>query len=443
MTKILILQEYGVFTNLKTAADIVGLTKGELWSLILGSLKKLSIVYPRQSFIETKGLDQFRFAGIAGVIALNAKVHIEIIPKFLDGSTTSWKDDFLFLSVLTSNGFLFEKRLHTATSSSTNDLYEIISRIWIEKFEKNQRKIIKTYIKTTWSDFLLDGDTDEENILMPNPEGFLQSGLKLSRSNNSNDLLYRSCMVLLNKIKKPGLYKRLSRAKAILEKALNESFSVRHKQINISRNSTWSDLLQLSELLIKNKSLSYFNKGNAIMPGFIVRTNELWERLLFKTAKKAFPGISITKNGYQIAERTHYNGSSKKVITTPDISIGFNEGNFIVDAKYKVVSDYPSAKSGAVIASGDLYESLAFLTASGTNRLLLMYPNARKVTNDYMEGQPVETITSGNKRVIAATIGVPGIATTHGYKRFTENFYSLIEYIKQDQQIPATITSVV
>ena len=426
MLKTLLLQEYGEYTSLKTAGDSLNVSKEELWNLILSSMKKLSLAYPGQGFIQTKGMDRFRFAGIAGVLALNAKIHIEIVPKFLSDSNNSWKDDFLFLAVLTNNGHLFEKQLHRASGSS-NDLYEIIARIWIEKFERNLRKIIKTYIKTSWIDFLLDGDTDEENILLPTSEGFLQSGLKLSRANRHNETLLRSCVVLLNKIKKPELVGRLTRAKTILENALHEPYSGRNKRINISRNNNWADLLRLADLLIKSKSLSYFNSGHALMPGFIVQTDKLWERLLLRTAKKALPEVAVIKSGYQIGQRIYRNDSTGNIIATPDLSIYFDEGIFLADAKYKVVADEQNTSRNAVISSSDFYESLAFMQSTGTNSLLLLYPQAGAVNANPFANQPVERITSGDKIIVAVSLGMIGIAGQNGYKKFAENLRAIIE----------------
>ncbi|MDB5024210.1 MAG: hypothetical protein JWP78_1965 [Mucilaginibacter sp.] len=429
MLKTLSVREYGEYTSLKTASEELDITKTELWMLIMDGMRKLFHAYPGQGFIQTKGLDQFRFAGIAGILALNSRIHIEIIPKFLKGNDSNWKDDFLYLSAITNRGHLFNKRLHKAAGGSS-DLYEIIASIWVRKFEQSQRKLIKTYVNTTWNDFLLDGDTDEEDIMLPNSDGYKQSGLKLSRANKHNDTLLRSCVVLLDKVRNPQISERLLKVKHTLEKVFREHQSSTSKRMNLSRNNAWLEILELSELLIKNKSLSYSNSGHALMPGFIVRTDEIWERLLLKAAKAAFPEFVVSKNGYAIGQRTYRNNTLANIMATPDLTIQFPDRLFVADAKYKTVFDGEKMSRNAVVSSSDFYESLAFMEATATNLLLLIYPHARSVDDPATADHPVEIINAGNKRIMAFTLGVIGIANKNGYKIFVDTFRTLIDDLK-------------
>lgn len=423
MLKTITLHEYGEFVSLASIANTLEMSKESLWSLILKGLKKLSNAYPKQGFLETKSLDSFRFAGIAGILALSPTLHIEIVPKFLSVDDNQWKDDFLFLALLTNDGHLFEKYLHRASGKS-NNLYEIIAKIWVDNFEKNQRRIIKTYVKNKWTDFSLDGDFEEEDIIIPSSEGYLQKGLKLSKANNYNKILLEACEILLVRIKKAGIYERLSRAKISLQNDLKGYIKTK-KTPNLSRNNNWTELLILAKLLIDNRSISYHGGNISLMPGFIIRTDKLWERFLRKAAQKSFPEITIAKNSYCVGYRHYKNGKISKINATPDISFHFGEGIILADAKYKSINEQNNTRSGnAIISSSDLYESLAFMQATNTNNLLLIYPNTLKVQDDSI--QYLENITSNNRTICAVSLGVTGISSKNGFKKVVENIKKVI-----------------
>ena len=174
--------------------------------------------------IEYGPQSSFRFAGVAGILNLSPKASIEIAPKFLPSTSDEWREDFLWVAAFTRFGQLFREHQLPTQKKSAN-LYEIIAQSWLLMFEANQRSLLRSYVHTTWLDFNLVGDPDDEDTLQPRQEGIRQEGLKLSRSNPHNALLLRASEYLRGQATGPETILRLDRATELLSAATREKTS--------------------------------------------------------------------------------------------------------------------------------------------------------------------------------------------------------------------------
>lgn len=426
--KVLSLQEYGSFISIESASAILGIKSSLFWGLLKSSLGELSRKFPKESFIETKGFDSFRFTGIAGVIAITKNAKIEIIPKFLSDDNKNWRDDFLHISLISRTGHLFpEIRMLTAPSKNA-DLYEIIGEAWLNLFESNSRYLLKSYIKTCWTDFQIDGEVEDEDLIFPTFEGFKQKGLKLSKSNKYNELLRGASKILKSRISNPNNIARLERALGTLNLALKDEQLIKKNRESLGRDKRWIPILELSEIILANLSLGFSQYGNSIIPGYILQTHQAWEKLIFIALKKAYPQNKVFKKNYLLGVRESNQSKIQEMLTTPDVSISDESGIiFILDAKYKEVRDTFTNSSKVVISATDIYESLAFSKAVNIKKIYLIYPNKQKLNYDPIINQPLETFTSDGNFVVGLSVGVDGFANKDGLNILTKNLKTLLD----------------
>jgi McrBC 5-methylcytosine restriction system component len=182
-----------------------------------------------------------------------------------------------------------------------------------------------------------------------------------------------------------------------------------------SRYQRWLPLLDLSKLILTAEGFGYATTGHTNLPGYILRTEDAWETLVRMACRRAYALHRVTKTGYLVGVRRTI-GHSRDVRGTPDITV--DDGTTdrkLIDAKYKLGSDSVDQNAGvsALISSGDIYEALAFMQAASTNTICLVYPSLRSVDDLGKDDQPIETVTVGNRKIMAVSVGVSGIAN-HG-----------------------------
>lgn len=410
--------EYGPMFSVKKAAAVFNISEGEFWELLYRALTKLNV--NTTGILETNGIG-VRFTGIAGIIGLKRGMSIEIVPKFLKADTASWREDFLTITLLTEKGkFFHDLPLHARKSNHSN-LYVVFAQIWLNLFEARSRNMLRTYIHTSWSSFFLDGEPEEEDIIAPSPDGFLQKGIRLSKSNDANKVLLLAAHQLRTKISIPSLVTRLDSSIAKLKDAVKEPLVRRHKKMNLLRDDTWKDLIELSMIINGGQSLEFSASGFELLPGYMLNTYMAWERLMYIAVKLAFPDYQVAKCTYVFGQR-EIEQKEHPLRVTPDISL-IKDGKtvLLLDAKYKQAQN-----RRAMISASDIYESLAFLHASECDRILILYPiDDNKI---HARSQPgiLEIYSNNEKSVIAVFISIAGISMKHGMNKLVEQLRQLI-----------------
>jgi 5-methylcytosine-specific restriction enzyme subunit McrC len=425
--KILTLQEYGPPILIRDAAKILGLEKEAFWFLLNKALTSIDVNFSRGSCIETIGLNSFRFVGIAGILALKANLRIEIIPKFLNPKSSEWREDFIAIALLTRYGHLLHNIPISSKPMKGLDLYEIVAESWINLFESNSRTILRTYINSEWTDFSLDGEPDEEDLIFPSEKGFFQKGLKLSRSNQANKILFSAAKLLSKRISSPRNTERLDRAITILDHSIKEKSIQKNSQIILKRNTNWSSLIELSRTILMNYSLGFSEIGSAFLPGYAISTQFAWEKLMLIATRRAFPNHFIMKTKYGYGLRTLRSGDQKNLTVTPDITIkNGGEIKLLLDSKYKPLPQ-GSKNSKAIISASDIYEAIAHLNATQTKTILLLYPQYQSLDSSIVTtNHSLETFKNGDQRVVAVSIEVSGMSKRKGLSILSERIESVV-----------------
>lgn len=300
--------------------------------------------------------------GVAGLLRLNSGVELEIVPKFLDPKSTSWRSDFFLLAVLVRTGHLL---LHDEISAGTQDrgdLATLIGRSFLSLYDENARRSIRGYRRVTLSDFAIEGDVDWESTVLPGPDGFAVSRLELTRQNPHNATLAAAVQALIPEVTDIDTQTQL---RLVGRQLASQGAPPSVFPPLPPRHASWQQAYELAQLIVTGLGLN-LHEGRFTGPGFVLSTWSAWEALCEEVVRRALPDHSVRGQHKWVLG---YRGETP-VHATPDISpIAGDGAPLLLDAKYKArLGRSPS------ISSTDLYESLAFLRAGKAQQMCLLYP---------------------------------------------------------------------
>lgn len=300
--------------------------------------------------------------GVAGLVRLNSRVELEIVPKFLDPKSTAWRSDFFLLAVLVKTGHLLLYDEISAGIQDQGDLATLIARSFLTLYAENERRPIRGYRRSAGTDFAIDGDVDWETIFLPDPDGFAVTRLELTRQNPYNAVLATAVEILIPEVADADTQTQLRLvahqiAPQLAAPAIAPPLPPRH--------GGWQRAYELANLIVAGLGLNLDN-GVFTGPGFVLSTWSAWESLCEEIVRRALPDHRVIGQKQWVLG---YRGD-KPVHAKPDISpIAGDVAALLLDAKYKTRRGLSPR-----VAAADLYESLAFLRAGKANVMCLLYP---------------------------------------------------------------------
>lgn len=420
--------EYGapkdVFSELSRSA---GISKEAASSLLMSGASRLATVMgfsapPIQ--IHESGI---RAVDIAGMLRLGPGIELEVVPKFLgtDVSAPRWREDFFFLAELSKHGRLLASDRLSAAGGAPRDLVSLVARSMVSMYKENQRRPLRTYRRAREESFSIEGDPDPLDIAFPEPEGFQQDVLRYDRQNQFNGLALAAFNELFPEVSDPQVLAQLQRVKSDLSPQTPHSQSLRRRVPSRSRN--WQPLIDLCSDVVSGLGVSY-KPGSVVAPGYVVDTWRVWEDFLTLATRIGFGNSFV-----QAQERTKL-GSRKdiksgwrirSISVAPDISVTHpvTGESFLIDAKYKGHFE----KGPLRISESDLYESMAFMAATGSNLTILVYPQIpTELPSNLGSIQKFEEIEVDGGKVLGVQVEVRGISKRNGLKNFAKEFCAQI-----------------
>lgn len=356
---------------------------------------------------------------VAGVLRLAPGVELDVAPKFLGDQHPDWREDLLAISNYTQRGQLDPEHVR-AQVGVAGDLASVIGRTFVSEFWANYRKPLRIYREQRWRDFSLDGDLDFDELHERSADGLPQRAVVLDRSNPYNALLARAAEVLVTDVRDAMLRQELLRVRALLGPQEAPPRSVRPVP---ARHQPWEPLVELSKRIIGEADLT-LRSDRFEAPGFVVRTWEAWERLTFLALRQelGFSGVE--------AQREHdwgYREGGKAIKVKPDVTVAHGTPDVrLVDAKYKTRID----KANLRITQSDLMEAAAFMTACGTDRIVLLYPRSAASGAPGACGSAAifdfATVMPGME-VIAVDVEVRGFSARGEHRRFAERLTQAVD----------------
>jgi len=357
--------------------------------------------------------DSVRAEGFAGLLRLSSSVELEVVPKFLDPSGTSWRGDFVYLAMMSRWGrILPADGLHVAMGDRTL-LANLVAAAIVQLYWDSHRRPLRLYRATGVEEFAFDGEVDPEHVVMPPVDGYAQSVLRLSRRNDFNATIARAVTSLRGEVSDGALAAQLDRVVFALGKQERCAPSRMRRRRLPARHQRWQDLLLLAEQILAGLGLDYSDSAWLTGPGFVIRTADAWETLVFEALRLGSGASSVAKTTYLLGR--HWRGRDAEV--TPDVTLTPPGGEhlLLIDAKYKTASD-----KGARVASADLYEALAFMRASDTSTTLLVYPGTPRNSTGVPGAFSVfDRISVGQRNVYAATVEISGLSRRSGMRELS------------------------
>lgn len=410
---------------LSPMAATSGLSKPRLRELIQAAGERASATLQIQQNPLTISGDTVRGTDVAGLLRISPTIELEIIPKFLSVSSESWQEDFFLLALLSKHGSLLGADRLRALSAESGDLATLIGRALVEMYWDNHRRPIRTYRKQVVREFALDGDFDPEELISPGDEGYEQFTVQYTRNNHFNSAIYGAAGELMPLVRDPQLKASLNRVRQLL--APQASYHDAIKKRLPARSRSWRGTYDLAHDVQRGLGLNY-GDGHSLAPGFIVDTWRVWEDLVTVALRSAFGGTVVTaQRPFTLGHRTRSSDDGSVTLTPvqvkPDVSILLKEEGkppFLLDAKYKGRIEHGLQH----VSEADTYEALAFMTASGYDKIILCYPKIDDGTEARALGEPkiIDAVQIGSQSIIGVDIEISGISKKGGLRRFSQAF---------------------
>lgn len=326
-----------------------------------------------------KGVKVIKPQNYVGVINIDNKVQIEILPKIDIGDDNELRK--LFLKMLSS---LKEFKGKSFKNAQLNDSKLPIYEVFIQMYLNEVQELLKKGLK---SDYL----TIEGNITFFKGKFLINQHLKHNiirkdrfymaydefHINRPENRLIKTTLLKLNKISSNGknqlLAKRLLAEFEMVNQSTNidKDFSLVKKDRNAQ---AYQSLMTWSQVFLKNKSFSTF-KGTENVNALLFPMEKIFESYISKQLKN----ISSNYSGYKIEtqKQTQYLfDEPRKFRLKPDIYISMNSNPYkVLDIKWKRLNT--DSKNNYGISQSDMYQMYAYAYKYNVEDIVLIYPKQK------------------------------------------------------------------
>lgn len=396
------------------AATDIGSGPAHVEALLEASGRRLrEILRLKESPFTLSAHGALRVDSVAGLLRISPDLELQVAPKFLDLDDPDWLEDFFWLALFSQTGRILPREQIRAGHGRRGDLATLVGRTLAQMFWENHRRPVRAYRTREVHEFAYEGDVDPVDLFIPPPEGYSQPVLQLRRDNEHNAVIAAAVRAVLPEIRDSETRQQLLRVTQTIGPQPPVT-SLRPVRLP-NRYRHWQVVYDLSLQVLRGFGLQFVQE-HLLAPGFILRTWETWQALVEAAVRTGLPTHQVDgQRGYELGERTKGEDSTTLEVT-PDVVVGDDErALLVVDAKYRTREGTKPA-----VVSGDVYETLAFMRATGTTRAVLLYPR----TSDAAPRQPVGTIEQfeqvdvDDERITALTVECRGISATGGYSQF-------------------------
>ena len=280
-------------------------------------------------------------------------------------------------------------------------------------FKEEERRPIRLYRTQRWDAFEIDGELDEESILLPSEDGFAQEKIALKQGNPYNEIIAEAARLLILDVEDQDVRRQLQRMYSHLSPQRRPPSIGAVPTRLPSRHRRWQQLYDISRSVVAGFRMD-FKRDEASAPGFVVKTWPAWEDLLYLALRTGLAGGEVSaQQGHRFGTR-----NGKDFSVTPDGTVSSRGAEFLWDAKYKV--DWKQGHPR--ISSTDVYEANAFLEAAEVDRIALLYPKlAGEPSLDCGMANRFETVELASGFIHGLSVEARGISARGGLQTFSAN----------------------
>lgn len=406
-------------SNIGSLAAASGRDRSELIVLLAGCSARLQadLALPDPP-IQLIG-DSIHVSGVAGLVEVAPRLELEVSPKFLGTDEPDWREDFFVFATLSRYGRILDRDVVGGGFGGRRDLGTLIGRTALRLHERNQRYPLRLYRTVRWRAFEAEGELDEEEVLSPDTDGFLQSAVSLKRDNIFTGVIGSAFRILASEVTEPSTRKRVER---VAQSYPNSGRSQRRLPARVpTRHARWQPTYELSKTVIRGSRIDYSGQSLGAI-GYAIKTADGWQDFVSLALETSLGAGNVTRGRrYVLGTR-----AGEEVKTTPDLSVVVPAGSLVVDAKYKGRSPRPTLQIGAA----DLYESFAFSRASGVARVVLLYPRAASLPRVATgQTEQFDEVTVEGTVVTALNVECRGMSQLGGFRAFSEALASRLRAI--------------
>ena len=330
-----------------------------------------------------KGFKEIKPKNYVGVINIDNKVQIEILPKIDISDENKLRN--LFLKMLFC---LKEFKGKSFKNAQINDSKLPIYEVFIQMYLNEVQELLKRGLK---SDYL----AIEENLTFFKGKFLINQHLKNNivrkdrffmaydefHTNRPENRLIKTTLLKLNKISTNGrnqlLAKRLLAEFEMVGQSMNidKDFSLVKKDRN---SQAYQSLMIWSQIFLKNKSFSTF-KGTKNVNALLFSMEKIFEAYVAKKLK-----IHFSEWNVETQKKDKYLFDNPKTFRLkPDIYMSKDGSSIVLDTKWKKLYQDKSKNYG--INQADMYQMYAYAYKYDVENIILIYPKHNEISfkNDY------------------------------------------------------------
>jgi 5-methylcytosine-specific restriction enzyme subunit McrC len=405
----------GLVQDLARLAD---LTEPATTALLTAGGRRLrDVLALRASPVDVRLGGSVRVDRIAGLVRLSQALELEVVPKFLDPTDAGWQEDFFLLALFSRTGRVLPRDQIRAGHADRGDLATLVGRTLAQLFWEHRRRPLRVYRSRPTQDFSLDGDVEPLDLFVPDSDGFPQHVLQLRRDNEYNAVVAAAVIALMPEVRDSETRKQLLRVQQALAPQQRPG-QVRARVVP-ARHRHWQPAYDLSVAVLQGFGVG-FDADHLLAPGFLLTTWPTWQALIETVLRAGLSGFTVhAQRPYRLGERSALlpaRAAPDPLKVTPDLVIADGrQVHLAVDAKYRTRAGVTPS-----VDAGDLYETLAFLRATGARDAVLLYPRPSSAG----AAQPVgtatafEVVTVDLHRITGMYVECRGISAAGGWHAF-------------------------
>ena len=331
-----------------------------------------------------KGVKVIKPQNYVGVINIDNKVQIEILPKIDIGDPKIGIGNYdelrkLFLKMLYS---LKEFKGKSFKNAQLNDSKLPIYEVFIQMYLNEVQELLKKGLK---SDYL----TIEGNLTFFKGKFLINQHLKHNiifkdrfymaydefHINRPENRLIKTTLLKLNKISSNGknqlLAKRLLAEFEMVNQSTNndKDFSLVKKDRNAQ---AYQSLMTWSQIFLKNKSFSTF-KGTENVNALLFPMEKIFEAYVAKQLKIKFPEWNVETQ----KDDKYLFDNPKTFGLNPDIYMSKGGSAIVLDTKWKKLI---RNSNNYGISQSDMYQMYAYAYKYDVENIVLIYPKHKEIS---------------------------------------------------------------